>query len=329
MSGLQAQQLRAAELGLRARSAGLRLEQVRQALNDERSIARTWLMRGTLHLVAAEDLRWMLALLGPLFGRVHRARHAELGLDDGLKDRGVRAIRRLLQNAGPLTRGEIVEGLGRFGIALDRKSQAPIHLIANAAWQGVCCLGPDRENGESTYVLLDDWIPRTSPSSVSTAELARRYFDAYGPASADDFAYWSGLPSSEVRIAMTGISSRLAVLGLRGTTVFLPKGRLTAMPSSKTKSLRLLPAFDTYLLGYRSRDLAVPASLQRRLQRGGGWIHPTVVVDGGVVAAWTMRKRAGRLLIEIETSAALERDHSRSIENEIRDVRRFLSMPAG
>jgi hypothetical protein len=128
--GLQAQLLSAAALGLRARTADLRSAEVAHALNEERSIVRTWLMRGTLYVVAAEDVRWLLALLGPGFARAGAARHAQLGLDDDLKARGVAAIRAILGDGGPLTRHELVAGLRRRQLVLDPKTQAPIH-----SWQ--------------------------------------------------------------------------------------------------------------------------------------------------------------------------------------------------
>ena len=97
--GLQAQLLSAAALGMRVRSTGLRATDANQALNGDRSIVRTWLMRGTLHLVAADDVRWLVQLLGPVFARAGAARHTQLGLDDDLKTRGVAALRRILADA--------------------------------------------------------------------------------------------------------------------------------------------------------------------------------------------------------------------------------------
>src|SRR5438067_12549225 len=133
----------AAGLGLRVRSAGLNAGTVRHALVQERSIVRTWLMRGTLHLVAADDLGWLLGLLGPIFAARNQTRLRQLGLDPELKQRGVAALRRILSN-GPLTRYQIVDQLRQAGINLDKKTQAPIHLIQQAAFQGLLCLGPDQ-----------------------------------------------------------------------------------------------------------------------------------------------------------------------------------------
>jgi hypothetical protein len=327
--GLQAQLWSATTLGMRARSAGLDAGTVNRALNSDRSIARTWLMRGTLHVVAAEDLRWLLHLLGPVFARAGATRHAQLGLDDDLKARGVAAIRKILTGSGPLTRYELVDHLRSRQVALGQKTQAPIHLIGLAALQGVLCLGPDRDDGESTYVLLDDWVPqaRLPSREAALSELARRYVAAYGPATVGDLGAWSGLPINDARSAINGASASLVAVRLQGQPGVLLKERLTLEEKPHKTEVRLLPAFDTYLLGYRRRDLAVPQPLQRRLQRGGGWLHPAVVVNGRAVAAWSLRKsgsRAGRVLVE--PSEPLPRTVRASIDAEVADIARFLDL---
>src|ERR1700687_1127965 len=134
--------------------------------------------------VAAEDVRWLVDLLGPVFSRAATRRHAQLGLDDDLKARGVAAIRRILSDSGPLTRYELVDRLRRRNVTLDAQTQAPIHLIGLAALQGILCLGPDRDDGDPSYVLMDDWVPPgpTRSREAELTELGRRYFAAYGPA---------------------------------------------------------------------------------------------------------------------------------------------------
>ncbi|MFN8560851.1 MAG: crosslink repair DNA glycosylase YcaQ family protein [Anaerolineae bacterium] len=120
VGGIQAQQSAAMMLALRARVAGLTTADVNAAI-ESGEIARTWLMRGTLHLVAADDLRWMLALLAPVFIPKGRSRRAQLGLTDDIVDKGLNAIRAILAGSAPLTRGEIVARLAERGIALDRR----------------------------------------------------------------------------------------------------------------------------------------------------------------------------------------------------------------
>ena len=327
--GLQAQLLSAAALGVRVRSTGLHAGDVNRALNDDRSIVRGWLMRGTLHVVAAEDFRWLVQLLGPVFVGASATRQAQLSLDDDVKTRGVAAIRKILTDSGPIARYELVDRLRGRGIALDPKTQAPIHLIGLAALHGVLCLGPERDNGDPTYVLVDDWVPpaRTLSREVALGELARRYFAAYGPATVEDLGAWSGISMAEARSAVTTAKASLAEVTIQGQPGFVRKDRQTRVTTSAAPRVRLLPAFDAYLLGYRRRDLAVQPALQRRLQRGGGWLHPAVVVNGRAVAAWSLHKSGDRGLLQVEPFESITRAVRAGIETEVADIRRFLDLP--
>jgi hypothetical protein len=163
---------------------------------------------------------------------------------------------------------------------------------------------------------------------MALTELARRYFSAYGPATIGDLAAWSGLPMTEVRSGVEGAKAVLVEVTIQGRpAVALRQGLKRDAPAGKG-DVRLLPAFDTYLLGYRRRDLAVPLRLQRRLQRGGGWIHPAVVVNGRAVAAWSVRKsgsRGGKVLVEpFERIAGSLQP---GIDAEVKDIARFLDLP--
>ena len=319
--GLQAQVLSAAWLGVRARSRGIQITDLDRALNQQRSIVRSWLMRGTLHVVPADDVRWLLRALGPVFVRTGATRHAQLGLDDALKSRSVAAIRRILTDAGPLTRYELVDRLRKRDVKLDPRTQGPIHLIQFAALQGILCLGPDRDDGESTYVLLDDWV-RSAPTpsrESALAELARRYFAAFGPATVDDLAAWSGIPMAEARAATSRAHAGLVEISIRGKPAFMARKLLRQ--SSKRSTAR-----PTYLLGYRHRDFAVSPAMERRLQRGGGWLHPAVTVNGRAVAAWSLDRARGVGRITVEPLDKLSPAVRAGIDGEVRAIGRFLDL---
>src|SRR2546423_531502 len=199
--GLQAQVLSAAALGMRVRSTSLRIGDVKRALSGDRSIVRSWLMRGTLHLVASDDIRWLVQLLGPVFVRANATRYAQLGLDDDLRSSGVAAIRKILTGSGAMTRNEMVSRLRRRGIALDSKTQAPIHLIGLAALQGVLCLGPERYGGGGTDVALDDLVPQ-GPGPLRASHLiggAPPEVAAHGTATIGALSRHSGLPPAAAR----------------------------------------------------------------------------------------------------------------------------------
>jgi uncharacterized protein YcaQ len=327
--GVQAQDAPAAALAVRARSTRLTVADVERARVQERSIVRTWCMRGTLHLVAADDIGWLLPLFGPIFAKADRRRRAQLGLDDDASAKGVRVIREALARQGPLTRAEIAKELTRRGVPAE--GQATIHLIGLAALQGIVCQGPDR-NAKPAYTLLDDWIDRgrALPANTAQAELARRYLDAYGPAGPDDLAHWSGLPIGEARAAWKLVAGELIEVKVTGQPAWMLKSRAAwlSRPPTRSPIVRLLPSFDTYLLGYRSRDLALSPEYAKHIHPGGGLIHPALVVDGRALGRWRSKRRRDGVEVIVEPFEALNPSTLRGLESEVADLARFLRVKA-
>lgn len=326
--GIQAQDASAASLAVRVRSSGLVAADVELARVQERAIIRTWGLRGTLHLLATEDLGWLLPLLGPVFVAGDRRRREELGLDEDTCMRGISILRSILANAGPLTRAELVEQLGAHGIHLE--GQARPHFLYRAALEGVICCGPD-QGTEPTYVLLSDWIDRgrTGPSLSEVAaygELTRRYLDAYGPATSQDQAAWSGLPLSKIRPAWQHMADQLLEVAVAGVPAWMLKERAAELDqlAAQTPIVRLLPRFDIYLLGYQKRDLAVPPQHAKRINAGGGMIHPTVMVDGRIIGTWKSARKRGQLDVVVEP---FDPQVYSGLDAEISDLARFLEMP--
>ncbi len=323
--GLQSQEPKAAALAVWVRSSGLLAADIERARIDERSVVRTWCMRGTLHLLASEDLGWLLPLLAPRFIAGGSQRRAELGLDEDTCATGIRILRSVLAQ-GPLTRAEIVAQLAYKGVQL--VGQAAPHLIGLAALQGIICCGPDRDS-KPTYVLLEDWLPHRSnpmPHEAALAELARRYLQAYAPAAPQDLAAWSGLPISDARTAWQLIADELiACEGVSGPLWMLKTqaGWIDEL-SMHYSVARLLPAFDTYLLGYHSRDLVVEPQYARRINAGGGILHPTVLVGGRAQAIWHSRLQHLQWEVIVEPFADFEREVQPQLQAEVTDLGRFL-----
>jgi hypothetical protein len=195
--------------------------------------------------------------------------------------------------------------------------QAAYHLLRFAALTGLVCLGPQREE-QDAFVLLADWIPEAGDDGRDETELARRYLVAHAPAGAEDFAAWSGLGARPARQAFEALAPELT---------WAPGGTLqprARRPGPRSDVVRLIPAFDPYLLGWRDRSFAVPARHAKEVNRGGGWIRGVALVDGRAVATWTIdRSRAGAR-VRLRPFGRLQR--SSSLDAEIRDVERFLAV---
>ncbi|MEW1548798.1 winged helix DNA-binding domain-containing protein [Streptomyces tsukubensis] len=319
---VQAQDSTAADLGIRVRGRDITAQAIRTAYEDERSIVRNWYMRGTLHTVPSDDARWVLQLLAPRILAAAGRRYQQLGLDGDLRRRAGHLIRRALAAHGPLTRAELTEHLTTLGVPPD--GQAPFHLIRHAALTGALCHGPQRA-GEATYVLLDDWLPTSGrfrwEGDDALAELARRYLAAHAPAASEDFAAWSGLPITWARRAWKMLAESGAITEYGALTVLA--GRLEQLPdSSGTADVRMLPAYDNYLIGYRTREVSVPALHQARVRPGGGLIRPTVIADGLAVATWT--RGSGSRSVQVDAFEPVPPRIGRGIDMEKEAVVGFL-----
>jgi Winged helix DNA-binding domain len=322
VAGIQAQDANAARFGVRARAARLSAGDVDRARTDERSVVRTWAMRGTLHLLATEDLAWQRTLFAERELEWSRRRLSEaLGVDRQAQERSVRLIERMLEKEGVVTRREVLDELERAGIEFERQT-AGHHLPRLAVLEGVACLGPDRGR-DTTYVLTRDWIGEqpTLGRDRALAELARRYLAAFGPADESDVSAWSGLGLGDCRAAFTAISSELAEV--RVGPLRLAMLRRAALRAPRGRLVRLLPGFDNYFLGHADRDFAVPPVEVARVWPGGGIIRPTVLVDGIAVATWSTNRSAARNAITIDAFAPIDDEARAAIAHEVEDVGRF------
>jgi hypothetical protein len=282
LTGVQAQVLSSGGLALGARTDGLTARDVERARVADRSIVHTWAMRGTLHLIATEDFGWLVPLvIEPGIANAHRRLKQE-GVPADQPARAVRLIERMLGREGSLTRAEIAQRLSREGIRTE--GQAIAHLMWLAAALGVVCFGPDRGRRQC-FVLVRDWVgePRSMDRDAALIELAIRYLRAHGPAEPADLAFWSGIRPGDANRAWRAIENHLEPVKTAASTLWKLRSAEAPAPAGL---VRLLPSFDEYLLGWKRRDLLAPPEHWVKVNRGGGWLHPIVLVDGRAVATW-------------------------------------------
>jgi hypothetical protein len=338
---VQAQDLRAARLALRARTQRLTASAVDAAL-DDRELVVAWLNRGTLHLVAPDDYLWLLALTAPTRSANSRRRLGQEGVSPDEADRAVEIIERALADEGPLTRAQLAERIAAAGIRTE--GQATPHLLGLAALRGIAVLGPVRGD-QQAFALARDWLsvaplpltgagraaaparlpgaargaapaPLTGPDrDAALAELARRYLAAHGPATAADLAAWSGLPLRDARAGLTAIASELVELPYQ----LIDLAARDAAPDAIEP--RLLPAFDPYLLGWKDRSFAVPRKHAKRVHPGGGILRATATVEGLAVGTWTAP--AGHVKLDLFTD--VDDVAATTLQAEADDIARFLT----
>lgn len=287
VAGIQAQDLVAAAMSIRARSPGLGIGEVFAAAASG-DMFLDWTMRGTRHLHRSGDIRWLLRVFAPVFGRQLR-RERQLGIDGLVGDRAQALLAETLAG-GPRTRAEIKEALATLGI--DVTGQAPIHVLYRAALAGILVVLPD-PHGHERYALLEDRVPPDPDPPPSPDEalaiLARRYLAAFGPATLADFRAWSGLPAAAATRGWTAIAVESTDVG-GGRWLLTSCLEAAAAAAGTPAPLRLLGAFDTLVLGYRDRSLLMDPAHARQVSSGGGMVAPTILDDGEVVGTWRYRR---------------------------------------
>jgi hypothetical protein len=321
--GVQAQQGLSAALGLWARGHGSTLAGVEAARLEARSIVRTWAMRGTLHLLATHDLRWLMPLLGPRVIAASRRRYRELGLGEMELARSADVLEEALEKRGPTVRKDLALLLSEYG--LPNEGQATYHLLRHAGLLGRVCMGPDRE-GQETYVALPEWLKLAwaEPEEGAVAELLRRYWRGYGPASLEDAATWSGLTMTQVRGGFELIREGLVKVLLDEGEAWAERQALEAVGELGANSVKLIPAYDGYLLGYRSRGWMVEPAEARRIHPGGGLLRPTLLVAGRAGGTWKLGRSEREMVVEVEPFAPLAGPTIEALEAEVEALSGFF-----
>jgi hypothetical protein len=309
-------------IGLRVKAATEKI--VEQAIS-ERQIIRTWPMRGTLHFVAPEDVRWMLALLTPPIITRAARRHRQLGLDAATFARSETLFAKALEGGTRLTRPEMMNVLEQAGIFID--GQRGYHILWWAAQSGLICFGP-RQGKQDTFVLLDDWLPKekTLSRDESLAELAKRYFTGHGPATIQDFRWWTGLPAADARTGLEMVAAQLTHEEFDGQTYWFS----SSLSPAKTilPAVYLLPGFDEYLLGYRDRRAVLdPAHATKVVPGGNGMFKPLIVIDGRVVGTWQRTLRKTKVLVTLAPFESLSPTKMEAVAAATEPYGRFLGLP--
>lgn len=309
-------------------SIGMRLPQatdagIEQAISDQ-TVIRTWLMRGTLHFAAASDVRWMRALLSPRVIEGSSGRHRQLELDDGTFSRSEQLFARALRGGKRLTRNEMYLVLEKAGIST--VGQRGYHILWQAAQKGLICFGP--MNGkQQTFVLLDEWVPKTTimPRDQALAELAKRYFTSRGPATLQDFVWWSGLKVVDARAGLEAVASQMMQKKADGQTYWMPRNMPTREARSPTAYL--LPGFDEYLLGYKDRTAVLDVRHSQKVSPGGnGVFRSTIVINGRIVGTWNRTFRGNSVAVGLRPFRAFGETEERAVAKTINSYGKFLNM---
>lgn len=294
LGAIQAQDYASALWAIGLRTKNLNQVDVEQAIIN-RTIVRTWPMRGTLHFVAADDVRWMLKLLTPRIISASAARQRQLEIDSHVLAHSQTLIIKALENGKQLTRPQLFQVLEAGGVSTSK--QRGIHILGRLSQEGVLCLG-SHLGKQPTFVLLDEWLPPTKllQREEALAELASRYFTGHGPATVRDFEKWAGLKTSDAKAGLEMVKRQLRQEIVAGESYWLSQSEVVL--SDNLKAVHLLPGFDEYILGYKDREAVLEEQYFQRVVPGGnGVFMPTTVSNGQVVGIWKRVVNKDKLLV--------------------------------
>ncbi|MEP6493861.1 MAG: winged helix DNA-binding domain-containing protein [bacterium] len=325
LGAVQAQDYPAAKWGIALRTRGATDASIEQAINDGQ-IIRTHVLRPTWHFVVPADLRWMLELTAPRVRALSAYYDRQLELTAALLRRSNAALTKALLGGRSLTRAEATGVLERARIGATG-TQRIGHLLMHAELDGVVCSGP-RRGKQATYALLEERLPPANAlrRDEALAELARRYFTTRGPATAHDFAWWSGLTVADATKGVRSIEPELEHVTIEKNVYWLSTGqRATKIPAPLA---HLLPNYDEYFIGYKDRSAIGDAVSGTPLGNPNVvFARHVIIVNGRLVGGWTRTIKRDVVAVALNVVSPAREGERRAITAAARRYGKFLGLP--
>jgi hypothetical protein len=324
LGALQAQDYLAALWAVGLRLPHATEAEMEQAIAD-RTIIRTWPMRSTLHFVSPADVRWMLHLLTPRIIAGSAGRYRQLELDDRVFGRCAALFEKALAGGKQLSRPALYQVLAQAGISTAQSRG--LYILSHLAQKGLICFGA-RQGRQAAFTLLEEWVaPGPFPTGEEAlAALASRYFTSHGPATAHDFAWWSGLKVSEARLGAELAAGQLTKAVIQGQTFWFASD-MREVPAGQA-AVFLLPFFDEFTVAYKDRSAVIDPIFARQVNAGGGLLNPVMVADGQVVGTWKRVLKPKSVLIAFNPFRHLPTSQAEAFAAAADRYGSFLNLPA-
>lgn len=298
MGAIQAQESTMSKWAVGVRLKSGTLSKVEKAL-EKGEILRTHVMRPTWHLVAAQDIRWMLKLSARriLSAVDSYSKGRGLELSEALFTQSNELMHQILTGNKSLTRQEIAEEFNRAGVCADEHRIN--YFLTRAELEGIVCSGVEKK-GKFTYALLEERAPAVPEitKDESLARLATNYFRSHSPATLQDFVWWSGLTMTEAKQAIYLIGSNLISEIAEDQTFYIHES--CRIEKRMATSVHLLPSFDEYLISYKKRTDVLPLEHHPKAFNNFGTFYPVILHQGKVVGNW--KKTITKKEVRIDTS---------------------------
>lgn len=329
LCAVQAQVMSAAELALGVRVRGASPSDIQNALWRDRSLVKTWALRGTLHLLAARDFPLMVAALSTHKHFLRESWLRYFGVTHGQMLSLLDGIRGILTDSG-ITREQLAALIAQH-IGEPKLRESLLSgwgtLLKPAAYQGSLCFGPS-EGQHVTFVSPKYWLGDWEPVQADEAfqEIARRFLKTYGPATSDEFARWFGMTTSQAKKIFKGLGDEITQVDVAGWRAWMLVSALDTMEAMQPASVvRLLPHFDQYTIAVaRHSQYLLEDAFRDRVYRQQGWISPVVLVDGRIEGVWELDKQRASQVVSVSMFAPPTAAVKQGIEAEVKRLSTFL-----
>jgi hypothetical protein len=326
LCGIRAQLTSTAELALWARVDCLGQGEVRQALEKDRTLVKTWTIGNKLHVLPADDLAPFVAVDRPRPEGPSDAWLRMRGVTREQYDAIIENVPRALDGR-PRTREQLADRMAQL-------AGPDVREAVLFSWGGVLkqssrfgdlCFGPPRGRNV-TFVRPDRWLRRTLRADPDTAgrDLVRRFLGAYGPANTVDFGLWLENPS-KAKALLRASADELTEVDVDGYRAWALGDDVAALTRNRRpRGVRLLPSFDQYVTGPRPREAFVPSGYVRRVFGQQGQVAAVVLVDGRVAGTWTHERRGDALRVEVDAFSPLQPKVRKALSGEVERLGAFL-----
>ena len=316
---IQAQEFRAAKWAIAQRMQNATDESIERAFNEGKLI-RTHVMRPTWHFVAPQDVRWLLELTAPRVNIASGSAYRKFELDTQVFKQTTKVLVKALKGGKHLTRAVLKRILNESGVAAEDGIRLG-YILLRAELDGVICSGP-RDGNQFTYALFEERVPHTKriDREQALATLTEAYFRSHGPASLQDFMWWSGLTTVDVKSGINMSQKSLTKISFGDKVFWGPN--CDEKITLKATSACLLADFDEYVVAYRDRSAVFPADDQLTITNG--ILGRTVTIDGKIVGSWTQTKDRGAVTITMQPYRTLKKSERLAVKNAVDRYAKFL-----
>jgi len=294
MGALQAQDFKMVKWAVGVRLKGI-TENTVDSLIDKGALLRTHLLRPTWHLVAADDIYWLLELTGPGIKNRIKSRNKQLELTEDLLSKSTKLIENAFKETNQVTREKLVTEFVRAKIPMDDNRAAHILLIAEL--DGFLCSGAVK-GSTTTYALLSERVKK--PLSISREEalskLAMTYFSSRGPATIQDYTNWSGLSMTEAKKGINAVKSKIT--GLKEENLEYWFNKSSVKHAKENNELYLLPSFDEYIIAYKDRSNILSSENHKTAISINGIFWPVIIQHGIAIGIWKRTIKKEKVFLE-------------------------------